>query len=296
MLNYTNKQLSSKEMHVNMAVRLHDERISAGLSLDALAELTGYTKPTVQSWEKGWKNKTGENKIPTLEQLLDLCVVYNCTPEYLLCEYDCKSKQVTDVSLETGLYPENVTRLQNLFYPVLEHKLTSGANDLFLAFLNHFIANSDLINELIFNRQMLESAMRDFEEDPYHDQILDGYNHVCLGNLAVDIFKDGAFPSNMLAMQFTEPLLAYYESLNYDKEMITEIMSRFGEHFMIMSSAKIKQSDFSLSDTFADIVKSFFAEFPDIVYGIGGYDDFADFQREHIEPSRIQPVSEQIIK
>ncbi|MBO4912608.1 MAG: helix-turn-helix transcriptional regulator, partial [Butyrivibrio sp.] len=177
MLNYTDELLSSKELHIKIAARLHALRTSARLSLQALADLTGYTKPTVQSWEKGWRDQSGENRIPTLEQLLDLSSVYNCTPEYLLCEYDLPTKQVTDTCRETGLLPENAVQLRNMMASFSSPNL-GGANDLFLAFLNHYLSNITLINELIFNRQTLEFSRIAFEEDPYHDILLEGYNAV----------------------------------------------------------------------------------------------------------------------
>lgn len=292
MLNYTDEQLSSKDMRVQIAIRLHKERESAGLTLDALADRMGYAKPTVQSWEKGWRSQSGENKIPTLHQLIDLSAIYNCTPEYLLCEYDMKTKPITDICLETGLYPEAVKKLQSMFYTVLENPCAHGANDLFLAFINHFLTNVDTINELIFNRQMLEGRKRAFEEDPYHDDLLKGYNAVCVGSIALDIFKDSAFGSKMLSMQFTEPMIAFYESEGYDKDMIPDIMAHFTEHFEAMSINHIKQSNFALSDSFIDIVESFFQKFPDNVYG--SYQEFADEQRSHINPERIKPL--QIIR
>ena len=74
MLNYYSKLLTTTDMHASIAKRLHDERLSANLSLDKLAEISGYSKPTVQRWEKGWKDGSGQNIIPTLDQII--------TPEF----------------------------------------------------------------------------------------------------------------------------------------------------------------------------------------------------------------------
>ena len=287
MLYYTDEQLSSKEMHVQIAQRLHTERVNAGFSLDALADKTGYTKPTVQSWEKGWKDMSGKNKIPTLEQLLDLCAVYNCTPEYLLCEYDFKSKQITDISFETGLLPESITKLQQMFYPIIEsYNLSGGANDIFLAFLNHYMANIDLINELLFNRSTMEYQRIAFEEDPYHDILLEAYNAVCLGSVGVNMFRDGIFSDKMGYMLFTEPMTAYFESKGYDRDTIVTLMEHFSEHYEGMSNNKIKQSDYALSESFIEIVKSFYDNYLD---SLSEYNAFVKKQSVNVSPERIRP-------
>lgn len=290
MLNYSYTELDSHELRAKIATRLHKERINAKLSLDALAEKINYSKPTVQSWEKGWEKGSGQNRIPNMDQLIDLAAIYNCTPEYLLCEYNFKTKEITDISLETGLFPENITRLQRMFSTLLENPYGGGANDLFLAFLNHFISNIDLINELLFNRQMLESVLLEFNEEPYKEDLLNGFHSVGIGGIGTQIFNDGVFSTSVLAMQYTQPLVEYYKSLNYDKDTIVTIMEKFTYYFDVISLNKMKQSDFAISDSFLDIVKSFFSEFPDNVYGIDGYKDFENCQREQISPERIKPI------
>lgn len=61
MFNYLSwNEINSKEHRAKVAVLLHNERINANLTLEALEEKTGKSKPTVQSWEKGWFYKTGK--------------------------------------------------------------------------------------------------------------------------------------------------------------------------------------------------------------------------------------------
>lgn len=287
MLNYSYEELNSQTMKASIAARLHKERENAKLSLDALSEKTGYSKPTVQSWEKGWKDGSGKNHIPSLEQLLDLAALYNCTPEYLLCEYDSKTKEATDISLETGLTPENVTRLQRMFSTILENPYGGGANNLFLSFLNYFIENSQLIFELMFNRQMLASLQNEFDNDPDNDEIYAAYIAVGADGLNNEIFKDDLFSRITLVGRYTEPLIAYFEALGYDKERIRMLMEKFTKYYDVLSATKTKQSDFALSDSFLDIVKSFYSKYPDIVFE---YDDFSNEQRNYISPERIRPI------
>lgn len=292
MINYSCTELENNELRAKIAERLHKERKNAKLSLDALAEKLNYSKPTVQSWEKGWEKGSGKNRIPSMDQLFDLSAIYNCTPEYLLCEYDFKTKEITDISLETGLYPENITRLKRMFSSLLESPNGGGANDLFLAFLNHFISNIDLINELLFNRQMLEYILLEFNQDPYKEDLLSGFRSVGIGGIETTIFNDGVFSTSTLSTRYTLPLIEYYESQNYSKDTIITIMEKFAYYFDVISLNKMKQSDFALSDSFLDIIKSFFSEFPTNLSDIDGYNSFVNYQREHINSERITSTSE----
>ena len=287
MLNYSYEEIESKTIKANIAARLHREREKANLSLDALAEKTGYSKPTVQSWEKGWRDGSGKNHIPSMDQLIDLAALYNCTPEYLLCEYDFKTKEITDISLETGLTPESITLLQRMFSSILENPYGGGANNLFLAFLNHFIESSHLIFELIFNRQMLEWQKYQFENDPDKDEIYNAYVSVGAGGINNEIFKDDLFSKVFQSAKYTQPLIEYFEALGYDTDRIRTLLEKFRDYYDILSATKTKQSDFALSDTFLDIVKDFYRKYPD---NVSNYDDFANHQRTHISPERIKPI------
>lgn len=287
MLNYSYEELDNKTIKANIAARIHKERKDAKLSLDALSERTGYSKPTVQSWEKGWKDGSGKNHIPSMDQLIDLAALYNCTPEYLLCEYDFKTKEATDISFETGLTPENVTKLQRMFSTLLENPYGGGANNLFLSFLNYFIENSQIIFELIFNRQIFESQKNEFDNDPDKDEIYSAYIAVGAGELNTEIFKDDLFSRISLVGGYTDPLIDYFEALGYDKERIRTLLGKFTKYYDVLASTKSKQSDFALSDSFLDIIKSFYQKYPEIV---NSYDAFANKQRTHISPERIKPI------
>lgn len=287
MLNYSYEELDSKTLRAQIAARLHSERENANLSLDALAEQTGYSKPTVQSWEKGWRDGSGKNRIPNMDQLIDLAALYNCTPEYLLCEYDFKTKEITEISLETGLTPESIVLLQRMFSFILENPYGGGANNLFLAFLNHFIENSQLIFELIFNRQVLECLKYQFANDPDKDEIYNAYVAVGADGLNSKIFKDDIFYNAFQSARYTQPLIEYFEALGYGTDRIRTLMEKFSEYFDVLSTNKIKQSDFALSDTFLDIIKDFYRKYPD---NVSNYDNFADQQRTHINPERIKPI------
>ena len=150
-----------------IAYRLHQERIAAMLTLDDLSELTRCSRTTVQKWEKGWNRKEPENTIPTLKQLGVLSKLYECSPEYLLCEHNCRSMLDSNSYIETGLLPENLETLKGMFDSVLENPYSSDAypNDLYLAFLNYYISHMEQINELFMNYHRLVVLKKLFDED-----------------------------------------------------------------------------------------------------------------------------------
>lgn len=83
--------------------RLKSERKNAGFkSHDALCDYIqehnyrSFTRQTIAKWEKGLE-------LPPLDVLCTLCLPFKCEVGYLLCEYDCKYKENTDVQNITGL-------------------------------------------------------------------------------------------------------------------------------------------------------------------------------------------------
>ena len=275
MLNYTNEQLNSKELKIKVAVRIHNLRNENNLTLDYLAYRLGYSKPTVQSWEKGWEHKTGTNKIPTLEQLLDLSVFYNCTPEYILCEYDLPTKQTTDVFRETGLTPKSVSKLNGYLSAIKSPESINCI--LLLAFINHFIINFKAIFILIYNRISLENRRVEFEKDPYHDIILKGYDAI-MRYIDVTVYDEMLETNGVLFPMLSEHMLEYLKKQKIKKDDINKIMGHFHKHcgFLVTETELFKRSDFAISNAFIDIVKSFFKDYPDNLYGSNGYYDYID--------------------
>ena len=90
--------------------RIKAERKALGLSQGELAEkcnLRASSRQTVGAWEQG-------NLLPSVPDLLRLCSLFDCELGYLLGEYDRKTRQATDIFLETGLSADAVTSLLGL--------------------------------------------------------------------------------------------------------------------------------------------------------------------------------------
>lgn len=83
--------------------RLKAERKNAGFkSHDTLCDYIqehnyrSFTRQTIAKWEKGLE-------LPPLDVLCTLCVPFKCEVGYLLCEYDCKTRENTDIKEAIGL-------------------------------------------------------------------------------------------------------------------------------------------------------------------------------------------------
>lgn len=85
--------------------RLKKERTAAKLTLDELGEKTSTTRQTISRWENGISE-------PTVNDLMKLCEVFGCDFGYLVCEYDCRTRQATDIQASTGLSEKAVNTLE----------------------------------------------------------------------------------------------------------------------------------------------------------------------------------------
>lgn len=88
--------------------RIRKERIAAGFkSQSKLALELGYSVDSRQSigaWEKG-------ERLPSLDDFIKLCEIFECELGYLLGEYDCKTRTATDITAATGLSEKAVNKL-----------------------------------------------------------------------------------------------------------------------------------------------------------------------------------------
>ena len=90
--------------------RIHQERTILGLTMEEFGRFLGTTRQNVSSWEKGTA------KGLALDDLLKMCEIFNCELGYLLCEFDCKTRENTDISAITGLTEEAIEQLIEKHY------------------------------------------------------------------------------------------------------------------------------------------------------------------------------------
>ena len=180
MINYAKSGITKKDIRVAIARRLHDERKSAGLSLDEFSYQIGYSKPTVQRWEKGWEKGTGENRIPTMDQLIDLCAFYNCEPDYLLCVMDSKTREASNIVEATGLSEDAAYVLLDRQkkkiafwerHPHLDRPSQKDHPD----FISHFILYGNKVIDSVMEICSNGRALDELKNDPYYDIVEDEY-------------------------------------------------------------------------------------------------------------------------
>ena len=93
-----------------IATRIKTERKAAKLSMERLAELINVNRNTMTAWER--QDESG--RIPPLDDLLQMCELFQCELGYLLGEYDCKTRVDTDIKAETGLIEPTIRYLRYL--------------------------------------------------------------------------------------------------------------------------------------------------------------------------------------
>ena len=91
---------------------IRKEREILSLSQDEFLEIHGEklgikSRQALSKWEAG--NFKSDFSVWAL---LELCNIFHCDPGYLLCEYDQKTREITDIVEATGLSPAAVNAIQ----------------------------------------------------------------------------------------------------------------------------------------------------------------------------------------
>lgn len=89
--------------------RLKQERKSMDLSMDELGEKLNITRQTLSNWEKGESS-------PTVGDLLNMCEIFHCDFGYLVGEYDCRTRESTDIQKLTGLSEDAIKEIISWFH------------------------------------------------------------------------------------------------------------------------------------------------------------------------------------
>ena len=110
--------------------RIKQEREELKLDQIELGEQLGISRQTVSNWERG-------RAYPSVDDMGRLCGIFNCEIGYLLCEYDCKTKESADVCAVTGLSEEAVNMLIKLN--------TNEEDALILTVLSYLLGEDDLV-------------------------------------------------------------------------------------------------------------------------------------------------------
>lgn len=116
--------------------RIKKERKAAGLKkqgdLTKKMGLSEYSRQTVGNWENG-------TVLPCLDDLLKMCEIFDCELGYLLCEYDCKTKELTNIHEVTGLSENAIKMLSDIKKTSIEEVIIT---------LNRLLERKDFIDLL----------------------------------------------------------------------------------------------------------------------------------------------------
>lgn len=117
--------------------RIRLERRNAGFSRqedfgEALGLCTS-SRQTIGKWENG-------KLLPSLDDFFKMCKVFDCELGYLLCEYDCKTREATDIQQTIGLSEKAINVLKTFNHETL---LREPLNT-----LNQIIEHPEFINLL----------------------------------------------------------------------------------------------------------------------------------------------------
>ena len=87
--------------------RIYAEIKESPYSRVDFCEKIGYSRVSLNNCRKN-------NTIPPLDVLCRMCELLNCEIGYLLCEYDCKTRENADIQRITHLNDTTITNLKNL--------------------------------------------------------------------------------------------------------------------------------------------------------------------------------------
>ena len=120
--------LEKKKMKIG--ARIREERITSGFktqsSFAVALELQEESRTSVGNWENGVH-------LPPFKTLIKMCEIFDCEIGYLLCEYDCKTKEATDIKNVTGLSEKSIDRL--IFTKSIEHKCKGNISSDLISFI-----------------------------------------------------------------------------------------------------------------------------------------------------------------
>jgi len=281
MIDYYIDVISSNKIRREIAKRLHSERQKANLSLEQLAERTGYSKPTVQRWEKGWKEGTGENIIPTLDQLIELCAIYQCSPGYLLCEHDTRTRQAFDAALALGLTEDSIKPFQeDVIYQLNTLRPDPGLP--FMCFLNYLLSHMTTIRDFFSERAYNEHWERLASKQPGIEVARDALRTPEIQHMIYHIrdFRDTDEKNQHFIDELKKLLVKYYDKHRPDNLTTEYLVERTIAYCGYVHPNILRQNDFAISNAFLDTVKEFFANYEN---ELAAYNEFIIAQQKKIE-------------
>lgn len=133
--------------------RISQERKKKELSQDKFLALLNDNYGYPMSRNTLSKIEQGKSSHFDCELFLIMCDIFDCEMGYLLGEYDCKTGRDTDITKETGLNSESITKLNS----ILARNGSTRRTDLLNLVINH--PKFELLLALIGNKTDVRSGI-----------------------------------------------------------------------------------------------------------------------------------------
>lgn len=124
-------------------------RSEKGWTQETLSEKMHYSRQTVGKWERGILSSL------TLDNVIDLCNLFDCDIGYLLGEYDTKRHVAADIHKETGLEESAIEALKNNY-----SMMKTDGKTLHLDILNELISRKAFFTVLGQASRYIKSIVR----------------------------------------------------------------------------------------------------------------------------------------
>lgn len=106
--------------------RIKKERQTLSLTQGDLAKKIGLSeesRQTIGKWENG-------KLMPQFEDMLKMCEVFDCELGYLLGEFNCKTREGTDIQAKTGLSEKAIKSLLKINQDTSNHDILTSLDKL----------------------------------------------------------------------------------------------------------------------------------------------------------------------
>lgn len=191
------------------------------------------------------------------EYIVAYCKFFHCSSDYLLGFTDVMSDDysIRRICEETGI-SEGASRTFIDMKADLdsEYEYVRQVTRLTLDFLSFLVSNSETLRGPLVERYNLISRQKEFDKDPYHDDVLAAIEHV--RNESPKIFDDHA---PVMHMEAATAVQTYFENKGEPRERLEYLMGTFHNYYgSLFTYYKQRHSNFIFSDIFTDLVKDFF--------------------------------------
>ncbi len=138
-----------------------------------------------------------------------------------------------------------------------------------LALINYFISHIDLFETFIIERKGLSILQAELELDPKRNLLIQCGRELSKNPYYLGVLKNYAATDPISKMELDNQIVQFYGKYNKNKP-IEDILDGSGDFFItkvvhyfpVLTNVQTKRSDFDISDTFLDMIKTFFMILP----------------------------------